>query len=466
VSDPRRRIPSVDALLASASFTELLARYPRERVVAAVRAAVAHARVAIAGGHDPQRAGAAPALAAAVARSLERDDVPSLRRVVNASGVVLHTNLGRAPLAEVAVAAMTEAARGYTNLEYDLGAGGRGSRYVHCAQLLCELTGAPSAVVVNNAAAALLLALNTVASGRGVAVSRGELVEIGGGFRIPEILERSGARLVEVGSTNRTRRGDYATPVKNGDVAAVLKVHRSNFRIRGFTEEASLPELAELTREGGIPLLHDLGSGLLADAEALGLPPEPRARESLAAGADLVVVSGDKLLGGPQAGIVVGREELVEAMKTNPMCRALRVDKTTLAALEATLRLYRDPPAALREIPALRMVAEDPAAVRRRAEALAARLREVGVEEVAVMETRCAVGGGTYPDVEIPSWAVGLPSTGHVAAQGLAARLRAGSPPVVGRIEGDTLLLELRTVLPGDVDDLVRGVAAALGGGT
>ncbi len=454
----------MDALLASPPVVELLRRYPRERLLTALRAAMDQARTAVAGGAGPEDVGGVDTVAAEAARRLAEEDVPSVRRVINASGVVLHTNLGRAPLAETALEAMIEAGRGYTNLEYDLAAGRRGSRYVHCTELLCALTGAESGLVVNNAAAGLLLALNTLASGRSVVVSRGELVEIGGGFRIPEILERSGAKLLEVGSTNRTHLSDYAAAVRGGGAAAVLKVHRSNFRIRGFTEEASVPELAELAHEAAIPLIHDLGSGLFADAGALGLPREPRAAESLAAGADVVVVSGDKLLGGPQAGIVVGRAEVVVAMSSNPLCRALRVDKTTLAGLEATLRLYRDAEDARREIPALRMVGESADAVRERALALAGALADAGVVGAEVVESRCAVGGGTYPEVEIPSWAVALPvdEASGGSPDTLAGALREAPTPVVARIEGERLLLEVRTVFPRETEDLVRSVVEAM----
>lgn len=452
----------MDALVASPPFRELLERYPRDRVVAAARTGTDQARAALLQGGDPEDVAVPERLAAVVADLLARDDMPSLRRVINATGVVLHTNLGRSPLSQAAIDAMVQAGSGYTNLEFDVPEGRRSSRYVHCAALIRELTGAEAALVVNNAAAGLLLALNTIASGKAVAVSRGELVEIGGGFRIPEILERSGARLLEVGSTNRTRLGDYAGTVRSGGVAAVLKVHRSNFRMRGFTEEASLGELAELTRAAGIPLLHDLGSGLLMDSGPLRLPPEPRPAESLAAGADLVVVSGDKLMGGPQAGIVAGREDLVAAMRSNPLCRALRVDKTTLAGLEATLRLYRDPPRALSEIPTLRMLAESPDALRERAEELAREIGAAGVDGAAVVDSRCAVGGGTYPDVGLPSWAVTCSAGPGIGARALASRLREGSPPVVARIEGDRLLLEVRTVLPGEAGELARCVGAAV----
>jgi L-seryl-tRNA(Ser) seleniumtransferase len=364
---------------------------------------------------------------------------------VNATGVVIHTNLGRAPLARAAREAMEDATCGYANLEIDLQAGRRGSRYAHCVELLTELTGAEDALVVNNCAAGLMLALNTVARGAGVVVSRGELVEIGGGFRVPEILERSGARLVEVGSTNRTRPEDYRAALDDGTARAVLKVHRSNFRMTGFTEEARLEELRPVARAAGVPLLHDLGSGLLADPAALGLPPEPRAPESVEAGADLVIISGDKLLGGPQSGIVVGRGELVAALRTNPMCRALRVDKATLAGLEATLRLYRDPAAALREIPVLRMLSTPLEALQERARRLAGLLEGTAEGAVEARPGRGAVGGGTFPGVELDSWTVRLPP-GPGGADARARALRIGAPPVVGRIEEGRVVLDLRTV--------------------
>ncbi|MHB1192381.1 MAG: L-seryl-tRNA(Sec) selenium transferase [Longimicrobiales bacterium] len=457
-TDPRRRIPPVEGLLVSPAFGPLHQEYGRDRVVAVLRSLQAAVRGALSGA-EPVPTEDPAWWAEEVRERLRAGDVPSLRPVINATGVVLHTNLGRAPLAAAAREAMTRAALGYDNLEMELETGRRGSRYGHCTELLVELTGAPAALVVNNAAAALLLALNSVARGRGVVVSRGELVEIGGGFRIPEILERSGARLVEVGSTNRTRARDYAEALESGEVAAILKVHRSNFRMSGFTEEASLAELSALAREAALPLLHDLGSGLFADPAELGLPSEPRAREALAEGADLVVVSGDKLLGGPQAGLAMGQEALVGAMRGNPLCRALRVDKVTLAGLEATLRLYRDPPRALEEIPTLRMLRERPEVLRARAEALVAILAAVGVAGCAVEPHAGAVGGGTYPEVALSSWAVALPR--NAGAEALAGLLRRGAPPVVGRIEGDRVLLDVRTVAPEEEDALVGCVRAA-----
>lgn len=463
MADPRSAIPSVDRLVGSAEFAPLLARYPRSRIVDATRAAVTDARDRLGRG---ERLGdlTDPALYAGVAaRWLAAGEAPSLRPVINATGVVLHTNLGRAPLARTAVDAMVAAAEGYTNLELDLDGGSRGSRYVHCVSLLTELTGAEDALVVNNAAGALVLALNTLALGRSVAVSRGELVEIGGGFRIPEILERSGARLLEVGSTNRTRVEDYGDVLSGTSEPVVLKVHRSNFRITGFTEEASVSMLAQLAHALGGVLLHDLGSGLLVDPARLGLPAEPRPRDSLEAGADLVVFSADKLLGGPQGGVLIGRRALLERIRRNPLCRALRVDKATIAGLAATLRLYRDPETALREVPVLRMIASDPEALGARAESLAAALRARGVDCRAV-STSGAVGGGTFPGTELPSRGIELVLPR--SADELAGRLREGDPPIVARIVDDRIVLDVRTVLPAQEQALVLRVAEAASGGT
>jgi L-seryl-tRNA(Ser) seleniumtransferase len=455
MSDSRRRIPALERLLEADPIRALQDRFGRERTVAQLRAVVASVRGRAADGDGDL---ADPALyAREVERGLADEERGSLRPVLNATGVVLHTNLGRAPLAPAAIAAMARVAGGYSNLEFDLASGERGSRYVHCVGLLTRLTGAEDALVVNNNAAALVLALNTIALGRPVLVSRGELVEIGGGFRIPEMLERAGAVLVEVGTTNRTRLADYRKAAEGRGAAALLKVHRSNFRIEGFTEEASLEELAGLARELDVPLVQDLGSGLLVDPDALGLPDEPRARESLAAGADLVCVSGDKALGGPQAGIVVGRAALVQAMRRNPLTRALRVDKGTLAALEVTLRLSLDPAVARAQVPALRMIAADPSALKQRAEALARALGEPKRATVRVAPGSSVVGGGTFPGVELPGWTVRVaPAAGAPDASAAAAALRAGDPPVVARVEEGELVLDLRTVAPDDDDLLAR----------
>ena len=436
MSDARRAIPSIDRLLTTQPISALMDSVARGRVVDLLRQIQSEQRAGIAPGeYDPEW------YASAVQERLERLDMASLRRVINATGVVLHTNLGRAPLAEEAIAAMVRVAAGYSNLEYDLAAGTRGSRYDHCRALLCELTGADDALVVNNNAAALILALNTLAAAREVVVSRGELVEIGGSFRVPEIMERSTARLREVGATNRVHLADYANGMSN-ETGAVLKVHPSNFRITGFTSEVDLGELATLAHSRGLALIHDLGSGLLFDLTTYGFPAEPGPRHALAAGADLVTMSGDKLLGGPQAGIIVGRTELIAALRKNPMCRALRVDKLTLAALEATLRLYRDPERARERIPTLRMLTAAPEQIETRARRLAERIGQSGIP-TAVVKTDALVGGGAFPDVQLPSFGIAVISE---RADDLDARLRAYTPAVVGRIAQGQLILDLRTV--------------------
>ena len=375
---------------------------------------------------------------------LESTRRPRLRRVLNATGVIVHTNLGRAPLPEAALERVRDVGRGYSNLEYDLAEGSRGSRQAHVAEVLRRLTGAESALVVNNNAAAVLLALAALAEGREVLVSRGELIEIGDGFRIPDVLARSGARLVEVGTTNRTRAADYERAI-GPETALVLRVHQSNFRLVGFAEQPATSELAEVAARHGLPFVDDLGSGALSDSVLLG--GEPSARDALAAGADLVCFSGDKLLGGPQAGIVVGRAELVERLRRHPLQRALRADKLTLAGLEGTLGLYLDPDRALREVPVLRMLAEPVESVRARAERLAA------LAGGTVEETVARVGGGALPLAELPSFACAV-------EEGLAAALRAGEPPVVGVVRDGRCLLDCRTLADDEIDDVAAAVTA------
>jgi L-seryl-tRNA(Ser) seleniumtransferase len=427
-----RDLPSVDELLRDAR----LASEPRALALAAARAALERAREEI-------RAGAEPGdVAERAVAELGRVRSPHLRRVLNATGVIVHTNLGRAPLAEAALRRVREVGGGYSNLEYDLDEGARGSRQDHCADLLRRLTGAEGALVVNNNAAAVLLAVAALAEGREVLVSRGELIEIGDGFRIPDVLERSGARLVEVGTTNRTRAADFERAV-GPETALLLRVHQSNFRLVGFTELASLTQLAEISRRHGLPLVDDLGSGALLD-----LGDEPDARESVAAGADLVCFSGDKLLGGPQAGIVVGRAELVERLRRHPLQRALRADKLTLAALEGTLALYLDPARALHELPVLRMLNEPAEAVRSRAERLA---RLTGGE---VEETVARVGGGALPLAELPSFACAL-------EEEVAPRLRAADPPVIALVRDGRTLLDCRTLADDEIDVVAAAVASA-----
>jgi L-seryl-tRNA(Ser) seleniumtransferase len=422
-----RDLPSVDILLRD----ERLAREPRPLALAAVRAALERAREEI-------RAGAEPGdLVERALQELEGLRRPALRRVVNATGVLVHTNLGRAPLAAPALERVV-AAGGYSNLEYDLREGARGSRLDHVAPLLRRLTGSEAALVVNNNAAALLLVLAGLAAGRDVLVSRGELIEIGDGFRIPDVLARSGARLVEVGTTNRTRAGDYEAAI-GPETALLLRVHQSNFRVVGFTEQPSAGELAAVARRHGLPLVDDLGSGALVEVEG-----EPTPAASLAAGADLVCFSGDKLLGGPQAGVVVGRADLVERLRRHPLMRALRADKLSLAALEGTLALYLDRPD---EIPVLRMLHEPVAAVRARAQRLAAAVSGT------VEETVARVGGGALPLAELPSCACAV-------EEELAAVLREHEPPVVAVVRDGRTLLDCRTLTDAEADEVAAAVVA------
>ena len=421
-----RDLPSVD---------ELARDSDDPLAVDAARVVIARARETIRRGGDPGD------LAALLADELSAARRPALRRVLNATGVIVHTNLGRAPLAEVALERVIEVARGYSNLEYDLAEGQRGSRQDHVEAILRRLTSAQAAIVVNNNASALLLALAALAEGRDVIVSRGELIEIGDGFRIPDVLARSGARLVEVGTTNRTRASDYARAIDER-TALLLRVHQSNFRVVGFAEVPWLEDLAAVARGSSLPLLDDLGSGALLD-----LSDEPTARASLVAGADLVCFSGDKLLGGPQAGIIVGSAELIERLRRHPLHRALRIDKLSLAALEGTLLLYLDPERAVAEVPVLRMLREPIDAVRARAERLAA---AVGGE---VEETVARVGGGALPLHELPSFACAV-------EESLAAPLRERDHAVVGIVRDGRLLLDCRTLADAELDEVAAAVAS------
>ncbi len=428
-TNPLRDQPSVDALIRTDRAVAMIAGHGRPAVVPSLRAALDACRAA--GGRCT-----ADQLLDAAAGSLSRP--PSLRPVLNATGVIVHTNLGRSPLAERALQRISAVAAGYSTLEYDLEAGARGTRHDHLASLLSELTGAEAGLAVNNNAAAVLLCLAAVAGGGEVLISRGELIEIGDGFRIPDILAQSGARLVEVGTTNRTAMADYERAI-TPDTRAILRVHQSNFRMVGFTSRVHLDQLAALASARGIALVDDLGSGAL-----LGLPQlldEPTARSSVEAGAGLVCFSGDKLLGGPQAGIVVGRAAEVARIKRHPLARAMRIDKLSLAALEATLEIYRDPARAVAEIPVLASASEPADAVRRRAERLAARL---GGELVA---THARVGGGALPLLELDSYACALDGGDE-----LARHLRAGDPPVVARVQEGRVLLDCRTLSDAQCD--------------
>jgi len=438
-----RELPAVHELAAAVDGGA-----PRWAAVEAARRIVATRRDAIRAGGE-----AAPVEVAEVQRLAASLAGPHLRRVVNATGVVLHTNLGRAPLAPSALAAIAESARGYTNLEYDLAGGQRGSRHAHAEELLRVVTGAAAACVVNNNAAATVLALSALAAGREVIVSRGELVEIGGSFRIPDILRASGCTLVEVGTTNKTRLADYEAAITER-TAMLLKVHRSNFAIVGFTAEVAEAELATLARARGLVSMIDLGSGCLlsrARQRALGVPEEPPVAEVVASGADLVCFSGDKLLGGPQAGVIVGSAEVIARVRAHPLMRAMRPDKLTLAGLCATLALYRDGREA--EVPAVAMMSARGETLRARAEHLADLLRVAGAT-VAVEACRSAVGGGAMPLAELPSWAVTVAGD----AEAVEARLRGAAVPVVARVEDGKVWIDLRTVGEGEEEDVVRAL--------
>jgi L-seryl-tRNA(Ser) seleniumtransferase len=446
MTDERRNLPSVDRLLREPAVAALLGEAPRLSVLAAVRDALAAAR--------SNRAGPPEDWGAEVREHLAQRTSRSLRPVLNATGVVLHTNLGRAPLARAALEAIGTVASGYSTLEFDLHTGTRGSRADHCRALLAELTGSADGFAVNNAAGALVLALNAMAEGREVIISRGELIEIGGSFRIPDIMEKSGARLREVGTTNRTHVDDYRRAIGR-DTAAILTVHRSNFEQRGFVATPEPGALAAVAHEAGLPYLHDVGSGLLADLSPWGLTSEPDVRGAVRAGADLVLFSGDKLLGGPQAGCLVGRRDLVDRCRRNPLARALRADKLTLAALEATLALYRDPETALREIPVLAMLTVS-------AEELATRAAELARAcppdlHAELLPGESAVGGGSFPGAVLPTTVVAL-DAGSLGAEGLALRLRLQEPGVIARIANGRVILDPRTLPPGSAAE----VAAAL----
>ena len=448
-----RKLPSVDRLLREEATRALVEEHGHDLTVEAVRQALDLARQGIlAGGACPPT----EELVEMARASLQALLRPTLRPVINATGVIIHTNLGRAPLSAEARAAMEAAARGYSNLEYDLEVGRRGSRYVHAEELLCRLTGAEAALVVNNNAGAVLLILSALARGGEVIISRGQLVEIGGGFRIPDVMRQSGARLVEVGTTNRTYLEDYEEAIGE-DTALLMRVHRSNFRLTGFVHEPGLGELVELGRKHGLDVVDDLGSGALLDTSVYGLAHEPTMQESIAQGAALVSASGDKLLGGPQAGIIVGRGDLIARLKRHPLTRALRVDKTTLAGLQATLLHYLKGEAQ-EKIPVWRMIATPLEALQERAEAWAERLREAGIA-ASVVDGRSAVGGGSLPGETLPTKLVAIEAD---SPDELARRLRLGDPPVIGRIEGDRLLLDPRTVLEGEDEPLLEAVRRAL----
>jgi L-seryl-tRNA(Ser) seleniumtransferase len=453
----------VNAVLAAPAAAALVPAHGRAAVVAAVRAALAELRRDLDAGAAADGALAPTAVAERAAARLARATRPKLRPVINATGIVLHTNLGRAPMAAAAAQAAHDAARGYLNLELDLDTGQRSSRQDAVRDWVCRLTGAESATAVNNCAAATVLVLRALAAGKEVILSRGQLVEIGGSFRIPEIMAVSGAVLREVGTTNITRIADYERAL-GPNTGLLLRVHQSNFRIHGFTESASLDELVALGRKHGVPVVDDIGSGALVDFGRFGLPGEPVAADSIRAGADLILFSGDKLLGGPQAGVIAGRGKLIQRIERDPLMRAFRPDKMTLAALEATLRLYLDEARALAEVPVLRLLNLSLDELRRRVAALAGRLGELPGVTATARDDEAFVGGGSLPDRALPTAVVAVAvAVAGVGDAELARRLRTGTPAVLGRVQGGAVLLDVRTVFPEQEDGVVEAVRAAVG---
>ncbi len=461
-----RKIPSVDEMLLKEEVLKFLEVHPRTVVVEAIRRGLGRLRNEILSRSDStlleENLFSTEHLFSLVQKEIDLQIQPRLRRAINATGIVIHTNLGRAPLHPRALRQMVEVARAYSNLEYDLERGERGDRYAHVEPLLCKLSGAESALVVNNNAGAVLLCLNTLAEGREVIISRGELVEIGGAFRIPDVMKRSGALLREVGTTNRTHLKDYQKAI-GPETALLLKVHTSNFRVMGFTSEVSLKELVQLGKEYHLPVMEDLGSGCLVDLSRYGLEREPTVPEAIRTGVDVITISGDKLLGGPQAGIILGKKDLLDSIKVNPLMRALRIDKLTLSALESTLLLYLDEERAMEEIPTLRMLSLDQATLRRRARRLLKRLQDRPGSNVqmTLKEEVSQVGGGALPLQELPTIVLAVRSE-DPSVNTLEERLRKGDPPVLCRISKGELLFDMRTVFDEEIPMLAEGLKKAL----
>jgi L-seryl-tRNA(Ser) seleniumtransferase len=457
--NPYRHLPSVNDVLDTPTLQAVSAEHAHEQIVAVVREELNQLRQRLSQGHLVDGLAAAEAVATRTLERLRHELRPKLRPVINATGIVLHTNLGRAPVAEEAARAAYDAARGYLNLELDLETGKRSSRQAAIREWVCRLTGAESATAVNNNAAATVIALRALCQGKEVILSRGQLIEIGGSFRIPDIMAVSGAVLREVGTTNITRLADYERAI-GPNTAALMQIHTSNYRVSGFTKSVPLTDLVALAHKTGLKVIDDIGSGALLDFARFGFTGEPIARHSVAAGADLVLFSGDKLLGGPQAGILAGRKELIGKIEKDPLMRAFRLDKMTLAALEATLRLYLNEATALQEVPGLRMLGMSPGQLRERAEAVASRLKNLpGLRHVRVRDDVAYVGGGSLPDQAMKTCVLVLEPAALSVAD-FAYRLRTGEPAVMGRVQEDKLLLDLRTVFPHQEDALVDAVQA------
>ncbi len=459
--NPFRRLPAVNDILDAVPVRSLSSAHAHATILAAVRSELDDLRQRIQRDESLEGASDAEAVARRVVARIERETRPNLRTVVNATGIVLHTNLGRAPMAEDAAQAAYEAARGYLNLELDLDDGKRSSRQSAVRDWICRLTGAESATAVNNNAAATVIVLRTLAMGKEVIISRGQLIEIGGSFRIPDIMAVSGAILREVGTTNITRLSDYERAL-GPNTGALLQIHSSNYRISGFTKSVALTDLVALGKQHGLPVIDDIGSGALLDFARFGFEGEPVARDSIAAGADLVLFSGDKLLGGPQAGIIAGRKEWIQKIEKDPLMRAFRLDKMTLAALESTLRLYLNEERALREVPVLRMLGTPLAELRQRAEQLAERLRTLpGIASVTTAEDIAYVGGGSLPDQSMKSWIVEVEAKA-IGDEEFARRLRLGTPAVMARLRGGKVVFDVRTIFEHQQSILIEAVRCAL----
>jgi len=461
-----RKIPSVDDILSRKEMSDLLKIHPRTVVVEAIRRGLGQLREEILNQEDlagwKETSCSFENLFPLFQKEIDLQIQPKLRRVINATGIVIHTNLGRAPLHPLAINHMVEVAKAYSNLEYDLTLGERGDRYSHVEEILCRLSGAESALVVNNNAGAVLLCLNTLSDGREVVISRGELVEIGGAFRIPDVMKRSGAFLKEVGTTNRTHLNDYQRAIGPGS-ALLLKVHTSNFRVMGFTSDVSLDELVQMGREHHLPVMEDLGSGCFVDLARYGLEKEPTVQDAIRTGVDVVTFSGDKLLGGPQAGIILGKKDFLDSIKINPLMRALRIDKLTLAALESTLLLYLDEKRAMEEIPTLRMLGLDTRKLKRRGNRLLRRLRgRVGKGfQMTLEEDVSQVGGGALPLQELPTIILSMKSPDR-SVNSLEQGLRKADPPIISRISKDELVFDMRTVFDEEIPILAQGIEKAL----
>lgn len=452
-------LPSVDEFLKSEQGLEWVKHYPRRYVLQAIREGISIRRKNIIEGKTVDLSG--ETMAADIEGMLDTLSSYSLRPLINATGVVIHTNLGRSVLSERALENIRRVAESYSNLEYDIDEGRRGKRYVHVKRILREVTGAEDALVVNNNAAAVLLCLNTFAKGREVILSRGELVEIGGSFRIPDVMTASGAILREVGTTNKTHLYDYERAI-NENTALIAKIHRSNFRIMGFTDEVSIEDLVQLGKDRNIPVMFDLGSGSLVDMRPYGVHTEPSVQEVVKTGVDFTTFSGDKLLGGPQGGVIVGKKEQIERIQKNPITRAVRIDKLTLAGFEATLSEYIDEEEVIHRIPTLRMLLQKPDEIKKRAKTIAGRLKkEIKNAVIQVVADTSRAGGGALPEIDLPTYAVAI-QTDIISVNEFEEHLRKGNPAIIARIKDDALILDARTLMKKDIEHLVRGIKTAL----